>query len=78
MRAVWFGLSPATRGCAWMILAATSFAVLLIAIRVLSAKFHTVEIVFFRSVFGLALMVPVVMRSGLVRLKTRRWHFIMA
>ena len=72
MRVVWFGLSPATRGCAWMILAATSFAVLLIAIRVLSAKFHTVEIVFFRSVFGLALMVPVVMRSGLVRLKTRR------
>ena len=55
-----------------MILTAASFAVLLIAIRVLSAKFHTVEIVFFRSVFGLVLIVPVVLRSGLTRLKTRR------
>ena len=56
-----------------MILTAVSFAVLLIAIRVLSAKFYTVEIVFFRSVFGLTMMVPVVLRSGLVRLKTRRF-----
>lgn len=73
MRAVWFGLSPAARGSGWMILTAVSFAVLLIAIRVLSAKFYTVEIVFFRSVFGLTMMVPVVLRSGLVRLKTRRF-----
>ncbi len=72
MRAAWTGLSPAARGGAWMILTAASFAVLLIAIRVLSAKFHTVEIVFFRSVFGLMLIVPVVLRSGLARLKTRR------
>ncbi len=72
MRAAWTGLSPAARGGAWMILTAASFAVLLIAIRVLSAKFHTVEIVFFRSVFGLVLIVPVVLRSGLTRLKTRR------
>ncbi len=39
MRAIWFGLSPAARGGAWMVLTAASFAVLLIAIRVLSAKF---------------------------------------
>ncbi len=72
MRAAWSGLSPAARGAVWMILAAASFAVLLIAIRELSAKFHTVEIVFFRSVFGLALIVPVIMRSGLARLRTQR------
>ncbi len=72
MRAAWSALSPAARGAAWMILTAASFAVLLIAIRVLSAKFHTVEIVFFRAVFGLALIVPVVMRSGVGRLKTKR------
>ncbi len=72
MRAAWSALSPAARGAAWMILTAASFAVLLIAIRVLSAKFHTVEIVFFRAVFGLGLIVPVVVRSGLGRLKTKR------
>jgi drug/metabolite transporter (DMT)-like permease len=66
-------LSPAARGAVWMTLAAASFAVLLIAIRVLSAKFHTVEIVLFRAVFGLLLIVPVVMRSGLGCLATRRF-----
>ncbi len=72
MKTAWAGLTPAARGAVWMTLAAASFAVLLIAIRLLSAKFHTVEIVFFRAVFGLTLIVPVVMRSGFGRLATRR------
>ncbi len=73
MRAAWSRLSPAARGAAWMILTAASFAVLLIVIRVLTTKFHTIEIVFFRAVFGVTLIVPVVMRSGFARLKTKRF-----
>jgi drug/metabolite transporter (DMT)-like permease len=55
-----------------MVLTAISFSLMLIAIRDLSQKFETVEIVFFRAVFGVFMIVPVVMRAGLGRLKTRR------
>jgi len=65
-------MSPAARGAVWMILAAISFALMLIAVRDLSAKFETIEIVFFRAVFGVFLILPVVMRAGFGRLKTRR------
>lgn len=55
-----------------MTLCALSFAVLVVSVRELSAKFPTIEIVFVRAVVGVFLILPVVARSGIRTLKTTR------
>ena len=55
-----------------MIAAAASFTVMLVCVRDLSSTFHTVEIVFVRALVGIFMITPMVMRSGLGVLKTKR------
>lgn len=61
-----------TRGILWMVAAAASFTVMLVCVRDLSSTFHTIEIVFVRALVGIFMIAPMVMRSGVGVLKTRR------
>ncbi len=59
-------MSPLPRsahGPAWMLLACVAFAVMWMVIRVVSASVHPFEIVFFRNVFGLAALLPMLVRT---------------
>jgi drug/metabolite transporter (DMT)-like permease len=58
------------QGVLWMVAAAIAFSVTLIMVRYLSAKFTTFEIVFFRQVFGVMIMLPWLVRAGIGVLKT--------
>lgn len=56
----------------WMVASCASFAVMTGLIRHLSAAIDPVEIVFFRNLFGVVVMLPWLMRNGLQVLCTRR------
>jgi drug/metabolite transporter (DMT)-like permease len=60
------------RGAIWMILAAGLFASLTALVRHVSASVPPVEIVFFRSAFGLLFMLPWALSTGIANLRTRR------
>jgi len=66
-------LSAPTRGIVYMIGSGASFAAMIAIVRFLSADMHTIEIAFFRNLFGLAFMVPWVLRVGLDGLRTKRF-----
>jgi len=69
----WFSTAPATlRGMAFMLVSAVASAALNATARHLSAELHPLEIVFFRSLFGFLIFVPVFVRSGFAPLRTRR------
>jgi drug/metabolite transporter (DMT)-like permease len=59
-------------GVAWMIGAATSFTGLYVAARELGQILPTFEILFFRSLFTIALMLPWLLRSQAAAFRTRR------
>lgn len=55
-----------------MSLAACSFAVMIVLVRHLTEVFDPLEVVFFRSFFGLVAMLPWLVGKGLVVLRTQR------
>jgi drug/metabolite transporter (DMT)-like permease len=59
-------------GIAWMLLASLGFAGVYGIVRHLSTDLHPFVIVFFRSLFGLAVMVPWILSTRLDGLRTRR------
>jgi S-adenosylmethionine uptake transporter len=65
-------LPASVKGALWMIAAAGFFAGLTGMIRYLSEDLHPFEIAFFRNLFGLMIMVPWLMRVGVMRLRTKR------
>ena len=68
------------QGAIWMLLAALCFAAMNGVIRHLSTELHPFVIVFFRNFFGLAFMLPWILRGRGAGLKTDRLglHFIRA
>ena len=56
----------------WAVLAAVSFAVMMTSVRHMGGKFDAFEIVFVRALIGIFMVVPLVMQSGLVALRTDR------
>ena len=64
--------SDPIRAAAWMIASCVFFTALTGLIRHLSATLDPLEIVFFRNLFGLIVMLPWLMRLGLGALRTRR------
>ena len=64
--------SDPIRAAAWMIASCVFFAALTGMIRHLSATLDPLEIVFFRNLFGLIVMLPWLMRQGLGALRTQR------
>ena len=55
-------LPASARGPAWMLLACISFAVMWVVIRLVSRTVHPFEVVFFRNLFGLAALTPMLLR----------------
>ena len=67
----WIAGQPgAVRGTLWMVLAATLFTGMPIAVRMLSDHMGPAEIIFFRSVLGMAFMAPYFMWTGKRPLRT--------
>jgi len=62
--------SQFVRSAFWAILAAVSFAFMMTSVRSMEGKFDAFEIVFFRAVIGLFMVIPLVSRSGVRALKT--------
>ena len=60
------------RSCLLMIAAACFFALMSALIRLGSEELHPFQIAFFRNVFGLAFMLPLVAKAGLGSLRTDR------
>ena len=60
------------RGAFWMVLAGLSFGGLMASVRILSTTFPTIEIVLARAVVGVFLILPMIARTGVGSLKTRR------
>lgn len=63
------------RGAFWMVLAATSFTVMIVCVRYLDGRYPSVEVVLFRALAGLGFALPTLLRHGAVGLRTR--HFPM-
>ena len=61
-------LSPTARGPVWMTVACVAFAIMWMAIRVASRTVHPFEIAFFRNIFGLIVLAPMLARNpGLLK-----------
>ena len=56
----------------WAVLAAISFAVMMTSVRHMDGKFDAFEIVFFRALVGVFIVIPLVTKSGLKALRTER------
>lgn len=59
-------------GVVWMVAAALSLTTMYIAARQLSPEMSTFQIVFFRAVAGLLILLPWLMRNGLSALQTQK------
>ncbi len=64
--------SDPVRGAIWMVGSCVCFTVLTGLIRYLSATIDPLEIVFFRNLFGMVVMLPWLMHNGIGTLRTRR------
>ncbi len=65
-------LSPVVKASLWMVVSLASFMAMAVSVRELSASFDTFEILFFRSVVGLCVLLPFVLRNDGQGLKTAR------
>jgi drug/metabolite transporter (DMT)-like permease len=76
----WLMLSPNTRGILWMIASGIGFTIMAIGIKQLGQRLDSLQIGFFRVLFGLIAILPFVAQTGLARLRTRhlRVHFVRA
>ena len=68
----WLGLSPASRGIILMVVSTMGFSVMHTAVRYLSAELHPLQILFFRNLFGMIVFLPLIVRSGLSFMATKR------
>ena len=69
----WIGGIPRTlRGIGLVVLAGLMGTVMMVLVRLLGADLHPFEINFFRNVFSLLVLAPVILRYGLRHLRTRR------
>jgi drug/metabolite transporter (DMT)-like permease len=71
-------MTPFFRSAIWAVLTALSFAVMVTSVHYMAGKFDAFEIVFFRAVLGLLMVIPLVSRSGIAVLKTTKkpLHFV--
>jgi drug/metabolite transporter (DMT)-like permease len=64
--------SPFFYSAIWALLTALSFAVMVTSVHYMAGKFDAFEIVFFRAVLGLLMVIPLVFSSGIGALKTTK------
>ena len=70
--AVFTALPGTTRGIAWMIFATIFYAATYGVVRLLSTEFSVFQLVFFRSIIGVLLMMPWLISGGIGQLRTPR------
>ncbi|MEO1331531.1 MAG: DMT family transporter, partial [Pseudomonadota bacterium] len=70
--AQWRAQTPVIRGVAMMCLSTVAFAIMHMAVRRLSAELPPFEIAFFRNLFGLAFLAPLLVGDGFRALRTSR------
>jgi len=68
----WAGLGGNLKGALWILLAAFLMSAQSTIIKALGATMDSLEIVFFRGLFGVVLILPFLTRMGWIRLSTRR------
>ena len=56
----------------WAVSAALAFAVMMTSIRSMEGKFDAFEIVFFRALIGVFMVIPLIARSGFQAVRTER------
>lgn len=66
------------RGMMWMVLSGLCFAFNYAIIRFLAEDIHVIEMVFFRNVFGLIVLLPFIWRVRHMITKTKRWDLILS
>lgn len=71
--AAWKSQSPVIRGVVMMCASTVAFAVMHFSVRVASSELHPFQIAFFRNLFGLAFLVPLLIGPGFVQMRTRRF-----
>lgn len=67
-------IPPPVRGALWMVFSACSFAGVSMVVHSLAGRIHPFEIAFFRTLFLLFFMSPLLLRSGWSVLRTRNWR----
>jgi len=67
---VFSALPGTTRGIAWMIFATVFYAATYGVVRLLSTEFGVFQLVFFRAIIGVFLMLPWLVRGGIGQLRT--------
>ena len=67
-------IPPPVQGALWMAFSACSFAGVSVVVHSLAGRIHPFEIAFFRTVFFLLVMSPLLLRSGRSALATRNWR----
>lgn len=72
-RAMWKTQTGTIRGVIMIVIATVAFAIMHTAIRWLSEELHPFQIAFFRNLFGLAFLLPLIAKSGFAQMKTRRF-----
>ena len=72
-RAGWAAQTPTARGIVMILIATVAFAIMHTAIRWLSDELHPFQIAFFRNLFGLAFLMPLIAKSGFAQMKTQRF-----
>lgn len=69
---LWQVQTPAMRGALLMIASTIGFAIMHAAVRHVSRELPPIQIAFFRNLFGLVFLVPLVMANGFAQMRTRR------
>jgi len=60
------------RGIGFMLIAVTVWSAMMILVKALSAEYTSFQILFIRTLFGLAILTPILWRNGFSTLKTSR------
>ena len=71
-RAIWHRQTPVLRGIVLMCLSTVAFSIMHGLVRFLSEVLPPFQIAFFRNIFGLAFLLPLLMRSRFSILRTKR------
>ncbi|MEM7269255.1 MAG: DMT family transporter [Pseudomonadota bacterium] len=69
---LWRAQTPVMRGVLLMCASTVFFAVMHTAIRHATGSLHPFEVAFFRNVFGLAFLVPLIIGGGVAQMRTQR------
>ena len=64
-------MSSSIKSGIWMLFASINFALLNTLVKYLSEEYHLSQIIFFRSLFAVLLILPFILKSGIKSLKTK-------